>query len=414
MSRKSARNLEPHDIAKGQKHCFTYEVSEDRVRIFAELSGDYNPLHTNRDYARDKGFSGRVVHGVFQQALASQAVGMWLIGERCLISKILSRFEKPLVYPASVQVRSEVLNWSAANASGKVQVEVLDIQGISRYSQSIIDVTFHGRAALGNTVSGSTPVSKTVEPATSPQTNIERKLIVITGATGGVMQELLPELAKDYDLILIGRNQEALASLEKSAPATCSVKTLRIDLLSSHQDISTELDMLRGARSVWGVIHAASAPPKKGRVEDWDFDSYSKELVSAGYLPIALARWLRLASGELGGRCILIGSNYAIHNSPERDLLRYGLGKSCMALVGRALALELASSNITVNTVAPDYMAYGMNAGVHPRMLRMKEVSNPMGRLCGPQDILSVLMFLLDNDSGFVSGEEIVLKGARL
>lgn len=414
MSETSARELSTYDICAGQKHSFLYEITAEKIRLFSEISGDHNPLHNDLAYARERGFSGRVVHGVYQQSLASQAVGMWLIGERCLISNIQTKFEKPLVYPSRVSVESEVMRWSSENAVGKVRVLVKDEQGVSSFSESVIDVAFHGEVTqqVGKKDHKESPRAE--NSGSKKGASNDRRLLVISGATGGVMQSLIPELSKEYDLLLLGRKTEALHSMQAKASSECRLDSLAIDLISAHTDLSDKLDELCSRRNVWGVIHAASNPPQKGGVSEWDYDSYSKEMFMAGYLPILFGRWLKVAAGEAGARMVLVGSNYGIHNSPEHSLLRYGCGKSSMSVIGKALAMELASEKITVNTISPDYIPLGMNAGAHPRMLRMKEVSNPMKRLCQAEDLLSLLSFLMSDGSGFISGEEITLTGGKL
>jgi len=69
----------------GTEARFTREVSEADVDHFAQLSGDHNPLHTNRAYAQETGYRDRVVHGGFLSALASRLVGMELPGLRSLL-----------------------------------------------------------------------------------------------------------------------------------------------------------------------------------------------------------------------------------------------------------------------------------------------------------------------------------------
>src|SRR5690242_19559802 len=58
-------------------------TSEDSLR-FADISGDFSPLHVDSDYAESTEFGGRVVHGMLLASLFSQLVGMWLPGKNAL------------------------------------------------------------------------------------------------------------------------------------------------------------------------------------------------------------------------------------------------------------------------------------------------------------------------------------------
>ena len=99
---------QPEAISVGQKHKFNLDVDIEEIHQFANVSGDWNPLHTDVVYAKSKGYAGGVAHGAWQVGLVSQSLGMWLVGKRCLIGGINIRFHKPLIYPSSIFVESEI------------------------------------------------------------------------------------------------------------------------------------------------------------------------------------------------------------------------------------------------------------------------------------------------------------------
>jgi 3-hydroxybutyryl-CoA dehydratase len=72
-------------LTVGTKARFEREVTEADVDVFAQLSGDHNPLHANRAYAQKAGYRDRVVHGALLSALVSRFVGMELPGRRSLL-----------------------------------------------------------------------------------------------------------------------------------------------------------------------------------------------------------------------------------------------------------------------------------------------------------------------------------------
>jgi 3-hydroxybutyryl-CoA dehydratase len=65
------------------------------VDRFAALSGDFSPLHVDDEFARRRGFSGRVVHGVLLASYVSMALGMRLPGQDCLIHSLSCHFVAP-------------------------------------------------------------------------------------------------------------------------------------------------------------------------------------------------------------------------------------------------------------------------------------------------------------------------------
>ena len=70
--------------------------SEDDVMVFAQLSGDENPLHMDAVYADTTQFKNRLVHGMLVGSLCSTLVGMHIPGKRCLYLTQSLSFKKPV------------------------------------------------------------------------------------------------------------------------------------------------------------------------------------------------------------------------------------------------------------------------------------------------------------------------------
>ena len=86
------------EIAVGTAESFEVVVTDGMLELFKKLSGDTNPLHTDRDYAEKKGFSDRVVYGMLTASFYSRLIGVYLPGEHCLFQELEAKFSKP-VYP---------------------------------------------------------------------------------------------------------------------------------------------------------------------------------------------------------------------------------------------------------------------------------------------------------------------------
>ena len=71
-------------------------VSEQLVNNFSSLSGDYNPLHTNDEFAKSKGFPGRVVHGCILTLMTSSIVGMGLNDDNVMLLSQRTSHKKPI------------------------------------------------------------------------------------------------------------------------------------------------------------------------------------------------------------------------------------------------------------------------------------------------------------------------------
>jgi 3-hydroxybutyryl-CoA dehydratase len=87
-----------NEIVVGQKASFSRRITKKDVATFAKLSGDRNPLHEDKSYAKTTPFKKPIVHGMLLGALCSTLVGMHLPGKRSLYLYQSLEFKKP-VYP---------------------------------------------------------------------------------------------------------------------------------------------------------------------------------------------------------------------------------------------------------------------------------------------------------------------------
>tara|TARA_Y100001949_G_scaffold122150_1_gene103969 strand:+ start:28 stop:459 length:432 start_codon:yes stop_codon:yes gene_type:complete len=102
------------EIEIGMQKNFQVYISEDMLDDFAKLSGDYNPLHMNEEYASSTSFKKRVCSGMFLATFFSRLIGMYLPGKHALhISQSLN-FVNPCFLDEKITVEGEVIDKSIA------------------------------------------------------------------------------------------------------------------------------------------------------------------------------------------------------------------------------------------------------------------------------------------------------------
>ena len=89
---------------------FSVDVAAEAARLFAELSGDWNPLHTDADYAATTHYGQPILHGAFSAGLVSRLAGMELPGRECLLLNMRLRFVAPIFPRCSFPSKER---WSA-------------------------------------------------------------------------------------------------------------------------------------------------------------------------------------------------------------------------------------------------------------------------------------------------------------
>lgn len=90
------KNVKYEDYEIGDSAFHAKTVTEADVIIFAGISGDFNPLHVNAEFAKTQQFGKRVVHGCFSSALISAALGVKLFGPGALYISQKVDFRKPV------------------------------------------------------------------------------------------------------------------------------------------------------------------------------------------------------------------------------------------------------------------------------------------------------------------------------
>ena len=80
----------------GQSATFSKTVSESDVYLFAGISGDFNPVHVNEEYAKEGKFKKRIVHGILTASFISTVLGTKLPGPGAIYAKQDLKFLAPV------------------------------------------------------------------------------------------------------------------------------------------------------------------------------------------------------------------------------------------------------------------------------------------------------------------------------
>lgn len=145
--------------------------------------------------------------------------------------------------------------------------------------------------------------------------------------------------------------------------------------------------------------------------EDWDavIDTHLK-----GTFLCAQAAQKHMVENKYG-KMVFLSSTSALGN---RGQANYSAAKAGLQGMARTLAIELGPFNVNVNTVAPGFVETRMTRATAERMgvdyetFKLGAASQiPLRRVGQPQDIANVIAFLCSDESSFVSGQNIYVRG---
>lgn len=97
------------DFNIGDKASITKTITETDVYLFAGISGDFNPAHTNAEYMKTTHFKQRVVHGVLTMALLSAVIGTKLPGPGAILLSASAKFTFPVYFGDTITAKIEVV-----------------------------------------------------------------------------------------------------------------------------------------------------------------------------------------------------------------------------------------------------------------------------------------------------------------
>ena len=241
--------------------------------------------------------------------------------------------------------------------------------------------------------------------------SLNEKVALVTGATRGIGAAIAQALGEAGATVIGTATTEAGAEKisQRFKELNIAGKGMVLDV-ASIESINTVID---SATSEFGAptILVNNAGITKDNIlmrmkeEEW-LDVIETNLTAVFRLakacvrPMTKARW---------GRIINIRSVVgAMGNAGQSN---YSASKAGVGGFARALAKELGSRNITVNTVAPGFIDTDMTKDLPEANKESMLTQIPLGRLGAPEEIASVVSFLASDAAGYITGETIHVNG---
>ena len=110
MNKMERYEVKTYDSIKvGDKATFTKTVTQADDLLFAGISGDFNPVHIDEQYAKTTMFKTRIVHGAYTVSLISAVIGMKLPGPGCIYGSQTVKFVNPVHFGDTLTAVAEVI-----------------------------------------------------------------------------------------------------------------------------------------------------------------------------------------------------------------------------------------------------------------------------------------------------------------
>ncbi|MDN9009515.1 MaoC family dehydratase [Brevibacillus laterosporus] len=114
----------------GQSASFSRTMTETDFVMFAGLSGDYNPIHVDKEYAGDTRFGQRISHGLLTASLLSRLLGMHLPGKGSVYKDQTLQFKAPVFIGDTITATATVKEFNEARRMLTLVTECTNQHGI--------------------------------------------------------------------------------------------------------------------------------------------------------------------------------------------------------------------------------------------------------------------------------------------
>ena len=241
-------------------------------------------------------------------------------------------------------------------------------------------------------------------------TEFKGQVALVTGASRGIGAAIALELAKQ-GLQVIGTattdDGAARISAALSAYPGCRGANLNVNDAGAGEALIDEIVKSQGGLHVLVNNAGITRDTLAMRMKDDDWDAVLDTNLKAVFRMSRAA--IRPMMKQRYGRIISITSVVGASGNPGQA--NYAAAKAGVAGMTRALARELGSRNITVNCVAPGFIATDMTAALPEAQHQALMVQIPLGKLGTPEDIAHAVSYLAGPGAGYVTGQELHVNG---
>ena len=238
---------------------------------------------------------------------------------------------------------------------------------------------------------------------------IEGRVALVTGASRGIGRAVAHALGLQGAVVIGTATTEAGAAAisERLDAASLQGRGLVLDV-AAPASVQALFDTLARSAPTILVNNAGIARDNllvRMKPDEWD-QVLSTNLSSLYWVCKAAIRAMMRARW---GRIVNIASVVGLIGNPGQA--NYAAAKAGMIGFSKSLAREVASRNITVNVVAPGFVATDMTRDMSESRQDTLKAQIPSGRLGTPEDIAAAVVYLASEAGGYVTGETLNVNG---
>ena len=238
--------------------------------------------------------------------------------------------------------------------------------------------------------------------------NLEKKNIIVTGASGGIGNAIIKKLSKaGANILASGTRIEKLEELKKNFEG---LKILKFDISQSdkiEEFIENATSELGG--SLDGIVNNVGITQDNLAIR-MSLDEWQKVIninLTSTFLmsKFAIKKMLKNKSGKIVNITSVVG------HTGNLGQANYTASKAGIVAMSKSLAIEYAKKNININCISPGFIKTAMTDKIDDKFKEVIISKIPSARLGEPNDIANAVLFLSSDQSNYINGETLHING---
>jgi 3-oxoacyl-[acyl-carrier protein] reductase len=238
--------------------------------------------------------------------------------------------------------------------------------------------------------------------------NLKKKNIIVTGASGGIGNAIIKKLSKEgANILASGTKIEKLEELKKNYEG---LKILKFDISQSdkvEEFIENATSELGG--SLDGIVNNAGITQDNLAIR-MNLDEWQKVIninLTSTFLmsKFAIKKMLKNKSGKIVNITSVVG------HTGNLGQANYTASKAGIVAMSKSLAIEYAKKNININCISPGFIQTAMTDKIDDKFKEVIISKIPSARLGEPDDIANAVLFLSSDQSNYINGETLHVNG---
>jgi len=237
--------------------------------------------------------------------------------------------------------------------------------------------------------------------------SFKNKKILVTGATGGIGNELVKKFVSlDGIVLATGTNTDKLDLLKKNYP---NIKVKKFDI-ANHSSIEEFIDNVSLELEGLDVLinnAGINADNLSLRMKEEEWKKVIHINLSSTFLLAknAIKKMLKTKYGRIINITSIVGHTGNLGQS------NYAAAKAGIIGMSKSLAIEYAKKNITVNCVSPGFIVSNMTLNIAEKVKLFLTSRIPMGKLGTGEDVSNCVAFLSSEQASYITGETVHVNG---